>query len=57
MIKKILSGIQMLLVPVFIFGAKVAVLPEITHPYGFRVDGDRFFVTQEFASGSQGGAF
>ena len=47
MTTKILLVIHMLLVPVIIFGAKVAVLPEITHPYGFRVDGDRFFVTQE----------
>ncbi|MFC2146568.1 hypothetical protein ACFLRT_04315 [Acidobacteriota bacterium] len=46
MIKKILLVIQMLLVSGFIFGAKVAVLPEITHPYGFRVDGDRFYVTE-----------
>ena len=46
MTKKILFVIQILLVSVFFFGAKVAVLPEITHPYGFRVDGDRFYVTE-----------
>ena len=46
MTKKILLVFQMLFLSSFIFGAKVAVLPGINHPYGFRVDGDRFYVTE-----------
>jgi hypothetical protein len=47
MAKRMLMVIQMLLLSTVIFAAKVAVLPEVFHPYGFRVDNDRFFVTQE----------
>ncbi|MGD2091237.1 MAG: hypothetical protein PVH61_33990 [Candidatus Aminicenantes bacterium] len=46
MTTKILLVFQMLLLSSFIFGVKVAVLPEINHPYGFRVDGDRYYVTE-----------
>jgi hypothetical protein len=44
--KKLQVVIQVLLLSNVFFAAKVAVLPEVLHPYGFRVDGDRFFVTQ-----------